>query len=63
MKYPDDLLPCPFCGSKTVKIKQHDHFGSKTFCVHCVNQKCVTYGPLAEDIPKAMQKWNARAKQ
>ena len=46
--------PCPFCGSENVEIDEAG-VAYVTFCLDCDAQ-----GPVANEIKKAVEKWNER---
>lgn len=53
------LLPCPFCGKPaTIAI---DEIGNK--CGACVDLKCRSEGPIADNDRDAAIRWNTRAMQ
>ena len=55
------LKPCPFCGSKDVKllIDVTDGEGKSGFAVGCLNFGCWAVGPVRQD-ESAIKYWNRR---
>jgi len=58
--YPDDLLPCPFCGG-IAKVEPW-HGGARTKrMVSCDNEACEVSPCVTGPTPKvAKQNWNRR---
>jgi len=52
----NELLPCPFCGSKNLNTSL-DTIG-KTSCVWCYD--CETEGPVKHTEKEAIEAWNRR---
>jgi len=52
------LLPCPWCGSATVKVlsMNGEHDGYQAMC--CAD-RCYAHGPLREGRREAADAWNA----
>jgi Lar family restriction alleviation protein len=52
----DKIRPCPFCGSKNIKVFNFDKYGF--YCGGCLSQ-----GPAQNKTKKqAIASWNNRAK-
>jgi Lar family restriction alleviation protein len=52
----DELLPCPFCGSKELTPLHDDWVVGQEFAIRCVGCGCL--GPRALTRPEAMKRWN-----
>lgn len=56
-----ELKPCPFCGSKDIKLTDRIEKNSpKTFYVWCLG--CGTEGPFGLSPKSALDAWNKRSK-
>jgi len=62
---PDNLLPCPFCGS-AVELTSSKTLGDRLFCIKCPdNSPCSGSGlgmyVVAGQVEAATAVWNRRA--
>ena len=58
--YEIQLKPCPFCGSKDVKIRRPT-FSEGLFFIQCENQECeVIVETLTRALDHAVEVWNKR---
>ena len=49
------LMPCPFCGGRTQRVKSSGRWGWFVSC------ECAAVGPSADDKGGAIAAWNTRA--
>lgn len=58
----DDLLPCPFCGTKAVSNDWGNEWGHSGWAIHCESDDCyarISYGDHCERS-YLVEKWNKR---
>jgi len=55
----DKLKPCPFCGSKNLRVFEPGP-GEPLFWVSCNVVDCFTIGPYSKTYDEAIGKWNRR---
>lgn len=53
--------PCPFCGSKNLRMSRINHSNDWVFWVLCYD--CKMNGPSAYSQEEAREKWNTRQEQ
>ena len=57
---PDELLPCPFCGSSEVSVQMLRPAWGESIPVRIRCLKCHAAGPIAEAEEAIRAKWNQR---
>jgi|LakMenEpi03Aug12_release.lakeMendotaPanAssembly.Ray.scaffolds.fasta_scaffold6648683_1 Lar family restriction alleviation protein len=60
----EELLPCPFCGSKALGVHYGEDrsYGTNFWEVKCTNWRCSTNQFTGYDKEEAIAKWNRREK-
>lgn len=56
---PENLLPCPFCGTEPRYIGPDDH--DPCAAIHCPNPRCCVVETYAYDPAEALARWNRRS--
>ena len=55
------LEPCPFCGSKNVKVHRYDYVVNREPDAFAQCHDCSTTGPNGKTEAEAADAWNTRA--
>lgn len=59
-KNQEELKPCPFCGSKDLKIRVYHNVSGAVYLVHCY--RCGANGPdYCDNKHSAINAWNKRS--